>query len=75
MDFCYPYGQFTEQSNKFLLENTKYKRIYTSEHDFSFGVGDKIIFGRSSINGAEDFKTFVNKLNAKYNALNTVRGK
>lgn len=75
VDFCYPYGQFTEQSNKFLLENTKYKRIYTSEHDFSYGVGDKIVFGRSSINGAEDFKTFINKLNGKYNALNTVRGK
>ena len=75
VDFCYPYGQFTGQSNKFLLENTKYKRIYTSEHDFSYGVGDKIVFGRSSINGAEDFKTFINKLNGKYNALNTVRGK
>ena len=75
VDFCYPYGQFTEKSNKFLLENTKYKRIYTSEHDFSYGVGDKIVFGRSSINGAEDFKTFINKLNGKYNALNTVRGK
>lgn len=75
VDFCYPYGQFTEKGNKFLLENTKYKRIYTSEHDFSYGVGDKIVFGRSSINGAEDFKTFINKLNGKYNALNTVRGK
>lgn len=75
VDFCYPYGQFTEKSNKFLLEKTRYKRIYTSEHDFSYGVGDKVIFGRNSINGTEDFKTFVNKLNGKYNAFNTVRGK
>ena len=75
VDFCYPYGYFSERSNKFLLENTKYKRIYTSEHDFSYGVGDKVVFGRSSINGAEDFKTFRNKLNGKYNAFNTVRGK
>lgn len=74
-DFCYPYGQFTEYSNTFLLENTKYKRIYTSEHDFSYSVGEKIVFGRSSINSAESFKTFVNKLNGKYNAFNTVRGK
>ena len=75
IDFCYPYGQFTEDSNTFLLENTKYKRIYTSEHDFSYNVGEKIVFGRSSINSAESFKTFVNKLNGKYNAFNTVRGK
>lgn len=74
-DFCYPYGQFTEDSNTFLLENTKYKRIYTSEHDFSYNVGEKIVFGRNSINSSEDFKTFRNKLNGKYNAFNTVRGK
>ncbi len=74
-DFCYPYGYFSEKSNTYLLENTKYKRIYTSEHDFSYSVGEKIVFGRSSINSAEDFKTFVNKLNGKYNAFNTVRGK
>lgn len=74
-DFCYPYGQFTEDSNAYLLEKTKYKRIYTSEHDFSYNVGEKIIFGRNSINSSEDFKTFRNKLNGKYNAFNTVRGK
>lgn len=74
-DFCYPYGHFTQKSNTFLLENTKYKRIYTSEHDFSYNVGEKIIFARSSINNSEDFRTFINKLNGKYNAFNTVRGK
>ncbi len=75
VDFCYPYGQFTKESNEFLLLNTKYKRIYTSEHDFSYTEKGKIIFGRCSINNSEPFKTFVHKLNGKYNAFNTIRGK
>lgn len=75
VDFCYPYGHFSQESNDFLLSNTKYKRIYTSEHDFSYATKGKIIFGRSSINNNEPFKTFVHKLNGKYNAFNTIRGK
>lgn len=75
VDFCYPYGYFTEESHKFLFENTKYKRIYTSEHDFSYGVGEKVVFGRSSINNSENFKTFVNKLKGNYNVFNIMRGK
>lgn len=74
-DFCYPYGHFSQESNDFLLSNTKYKRIYTSEHDFSYATKGKIIFGRSSINNDEPFKTFIHKLNGKYNAFNTIRGK
>ncbi len=75
VDFCYPYGQFTQESNDFLLLNTKYKRIYTSELTFSYSIKGKIIFGRSSINNNESFKTFVHKLNGKYNAFNILRGK
>ena len=75
VDFCYPYGQFSEESQEFLLRNTKYKRIYTSEHDFSYSVDGKIVFGRSSINNDEPFKTFIHKLNGNYNAFNTLRGK
>lgn len=74
-DFCYPYGDFSTESNEYLVKNTAYKRIYTSNMDFSYAKDGKIIFGRSSINNDEPFKTFVNKLKGNYNAFNMIRGK
>ncbi|MBR5246897.1 MAG: polysaccharide deacetylase family protein [Clostridia bacterium] len=75
IDFCYPYGQYTKESNDYLVNDTIYKRIYTSDLMFSYEQSGKIIFGRSSINNDEPFKTFINKLKGNYNAFNLIRGK
>lgn len=74
-DFCYPYGYYSEESNEILTKNTDYKRIYTSDLMFSYEQNGKIIFGRSSINNDEPFKTFKNKLKGNFNSFRMIRGK
>ena len=74
-DFCYPYGQFSSEAEEYLLKNTQYTRIYTSNMDFSYDIDGKIIFGRCSINNDESFNVFKDKLCGNYNAFKTVRGK
>ena len=75
MDFCYPYGYYSKESNDYFVKNTVYKRIYTSDLMFSYEQDGKIIFGRSSINNDESFKTFKNKLCGNYNTFNMIRGR
>lgn len=48
-DFCYPYGGYSAQSNEFLVNKTNYKRIYQSDHIFSYDSMESIIFGRNGI--------------------------
>lgn len=68
-DFCYPFGKYSEESNEYMVKNTPYERIYTSDLRFSYEKEGKIIFGRSSINSDESFRVFKNKLKANYNAF------
>lgn len=75
VDFCYPYGQYSVGSDDYLINNSVYKRIYTSDLAFSYEKNGKIVFGRSSINNDESFKVFKNKLNGNYNAFKMIRGK
>ena len=69
LDFCSPYGQHSAESDEYLLNNTAYRRIYTSAMKFSYNSGERIIFGRSSINNDEPFGVFKNKLRGNYNAF------
>ena len=49
IDFCYPYGAFSDESNKKLEEESVYRRIYTSEMLLSYMEKNKIIMGRNAI--------------------------
>lgn len=73
-DFCYPFGKWSESSNKYIVENTEYTRIYTSDMKYSYEQGGKIIFGRSSINGDYPFKVFVAMLKGNFNIFSSVLG-
>ena len=72
-DFCYPYGKWSEESNKYIIENTDYVRIYTSNMMYSYIKNGKIIFGRNSINGDRPFSVFRNMLRGNYNIFDTLR--
>ena len=74
-DFCYPFGKWSEDSNKYIIENTGYTRIYTSSMRYSYNQNDRIIFGRSSINGNFSFRVFRNMLKGNYNIFSSLRGK
>ena len=75
VDFCYPYGFYSNESNEYLTKNTVYTRIYTSSLRHSYEMNAKIIFGRSSINADESFKVFKNKVKGNYNIFAALRGK
>ncbi len=68
-DFCYPYGKYTEHSNKALLSNPVYERIYLSDPRFSYKVSDYIFWGRNGIAEDDSFTIFKNKCKGFYNVL------
>ena len=74
-DFCYPFGKYSEQTNKYILDNTDYTRIYTSKMMYSYKKYNKIVFGRNSINGDRPFSVFINMLKGNYAIFNTIRRK
>ena len=66
LDFCYPFGDYSEKTNKYMTENTNYSRIYTSKHIYSYKVLDRIIFGRNGISVDSDM-SFFRKIVKGYN--------
>lgn len=74
-DFCYPFGKWSEDSNKYIIDQTPYTRIYTSDLKYSYMQNGKTIFGRNSINGDYPFSIFVNMLKGHYNIFDLLRGK
>lgn len=66
-DFCYPYGNCSEESNEYLSTQTNYKRIYTSSMMYSYQLNDRIIFGRNGISNDEPFRVFKAKLKGYFN--------
>ena len=43
IDFCYPFGYYSEGSNEWLTQNTEYRRIYTSSPFFSYPQNNSFI--------------------------------
>lgn len=74
LDFCYPYGAFSEESNKFLISNTPYKRIYTSKMMYSHIQDGVMIFGRNGISNEDSMKVFTSKLKGFYNVWKNLLG-
>ena len=59
--------------NDYIVKNTPYTRIYTSNMLYSYTQEGKIIFGRSSINGDRPFSVFKNMLKGNYNIFDEIR--
>lgn len=67
LDFCYPFGSFSEESNEYISSKYNYKRIYTSNLMYSYRQNEKLIFGRNGINSDEGFGVFKAKVKGYYN--------
>lgn len=49
IDFCYPFGFYSEESNLRLEKESNYQRIYTSQRLYSYDQNGKVVFGRNGI--------------------------
>lgn len=72
LDFCYPYGLYSEESNEYISSKLNYKRIYTSCYMYSYRQNSKLIFGRCGISNDETFGVFKAKLNGYFNVWSTL---
>lgn len=62
LDFCYPFGYYSEQSNLELEKRTNYKRLYTSDNMYSYEQNGVIVMGRNGIGDQYPFKYFKRQL-------------
>lgn len=69
LDFCYPFGYYSESSNHIIESKGCYRRIYTSRMMYSFEENGTIIFGRNGINNDWPFRVFRNQVNGYYNCF------
>ena len=69
LDFCYPYGKYSEEANTYIIRHTPYKHIYTSRMMYSYKQEGKVVFGRCGINNDESFSVFKAKLKGNFNVF------
>ena len=69
LDFCYPFGYYTEESNLHLEKESSYKRIYTSKKMYSYEQSGKLILGRNGISNDDSMRVFRNKVDGDMNVL------
>ena len=74
LDFCYPYGAYSEDSNDYITKHCNYKRIYTSRQMYSYIQNSKVIFGRNAISNDENFRIFKAKLKGHFNVWRSLFG-
>ena len=74
LDFCYPFGYYSEESNAYIIKNTGYKRIYTSRMMYSYMQEGKVIFGRNGISNDESYGVFKAKLKGYFNVWRKIIG-
>ena len=67
LDFCYPFGYYSQESNEELSSKSKYERIYTSKMIYSYLLNGKVIMGRNAISNDDSLSFFKNKLRGFYN--------
>lgn len=73
LDFCYPFGAYSEESNKYISSTLPYRRIYTSRMMYSYRQHGKLIFGRNGISNDEPFIVFKAKLKGYFNVFTTMQ--
>ena len=71
-DFCYPYGYYSEDSNRYIIENTDYSRIYTSRMMYSYLQEGRIVFGRTGISNDDIFSSYKAKVKGHYNIWSSI---
>lgn len=72
VDFCYPFGKYSETSIEYIVSKCNYLRIYTSRMMYSYRQKGKIVFGRNGISNDESFRVFKAKLKGYFNVWKMV---
>lgn len=72
LDFCYPFGYYSCESNDYIIYNQTYERIYTSDQMYSYKRRGKLILGRNAISGDDSFRVFKAKLKGYFNIWETL---
>ena len=75
IDFCYPFGYYSEESNLGLEVKSQYQRIYTSQNLFSYSQNGRIVMGRNGISTDDSEAEFQNKVKGYENAFYSLRRK
>lgn len=73
LDFCYPFGRYSGQTNNYITAHTSYRRIYTSRMMYSYRNNGRLIMGRSGISNDEPFHIFRAKLKGYFNVWSKLR--
>ena len=73
LDFCYPFGRYSSQTNNYMTTHTSYRRIYTSRMMYSYRKNGRLIMGRSGISNDEPFHIFRAKLKGYFNVWSKLR--
>lgn len=73
LDFCYPFGKYSSESNIKLIRETPYKRLYTSDMVYSYEYLTKFIMGRNAISNNEAMRVFRHKLEGLYNIFSLLK--
>lgn len=69
IDFCYPFGYYSSESNEELSSKSNYRRIYTSQMIYSYELNGRIIMGRNAISNDDSFSFFKDKLSGYFNGV------
>lgn len=69
LDFCYPFGYYSQESNEILSSKSNYRRIYTSKMIYSYVLNGRIIMGRNAISNDDSQSFFKDKLRGYYNSV------
>lgn len=69
IDFCYPFGYYSEESNLILEKESSYSRLYTSKKMYSYEQNGKIVFGRNGISTDDSMSVFRKKVKGCMNFL------
>lgn len=67
LDFCYPYGYYSKESNHAIEAIGCYKRIYTSQMMYSYEENGTIVMGRNGINNDWPLDVFKKQADGFYN--------
>ena len=73
LDFCYPFGRYSDESNDYIATHLDYRRIYTSRMMYSYRNNGRLIMGRSGISNDESFHIFRAKLKGYFNVWSKLR--
>lgn len=72
-DFCFPFGAYNKDTLSQMVASGEYRRIYTSDMNYSYQDGESIIMGRNAINNDDSDAVFYAKTKGYYNIFKTIK--